>query len=87
MTAAMLLSATLTVLIVLFPISEIVLARLKRATPTAAQIEDRGSMRLLWVSVALGVGSAIGAQALRMGPLPAPWASSACWHLCSSSEV
>jgi protein-S-isoprenylcysteine O-methyltransferase Ste14 len=66
----MILSAALTVVIIFFPISEIVLAVVKRATPAIAQVEDRGSMRLLWVSVAFGVGSAIAARSLRLGSLP-----------------
>jgi protein-S-isoprenylcysteine O-methyltransferase Ste14 len=46
----------------LFPLSEIALAVLKRADPRCAQSEDRGSMRLLWLAIALGVGVAIGCQ-------------------------
>jgi protein-S-isoprenylcysteine O-methyltransferase Ste14 len=66
----MILSAALTVMVVLFPISEIALAVLKRATSATAQVEDRGSMRLLWASIALGVGLAVAAQSL--APLPGP---------------
>jgi protein-S-isoprenylcysteine O-methyltransferase Ste14 len=66
----MILSAALTVVIVLFPISEVALAMLKRATPAKAEVKDQGSMRLLWVSIAFGVGSAIAAQSLRLAPLP-----------------
>jgi protein-S-isoprenylcysteine O-methyltransferase len=68
----MILAAALTVVVVLFPISEIALAVLKRATSATAQVEDRGSMRLLWVSIALGVGLAVAAQSLRMARLPGP---------------
>jgi protein-S-isoprenylcysteine O-methyltransferase Ste14 len=68
----MILSAALIVVIVFFPISEIALAVLKRANPATAEVEDRGSMRLLWVSIALGVGSAIAAQSFRLAPLPGP---------------
>jgi protein-S-isoprenylcysteine O-methyltransferase Ste14 len=65
----MVLSTALIVVIVLFPISEIVLAVIKRA-PTAAHVEDRGSMRVLWLSIGFGVGSAIVTQSLRLAPLP-----------------
>lgn len=66
----MILSVALTVVVVLFPISEIALAVLKRVRSGTAQVEDRGSMRLLWGSVALGVGSAVASQSLRTAPLP-----------------
>ena len=66
----MIVSAALTVVIVFFPISEIALAVLKRAKPATAEVEDRGSMRLLWASIALGVSLAIAAQSLRLAPLP-----------------
>jgi len=72
MRLADILSTALMVAVVLFPISEIVLAVLKRATPTASHVEDRGSMRVLWLSIAFGVGSAILTQSLRLAPLPGP---------------
>lgn len=68
----MILPAALAVVILLFPTSEIALAVLKRATRAGAEVEDRGLMRLLWASIALGVGSAIAAQSLRFAPLPGP---------------
>ena len=64
----MVLFTALMVVVVLFPISEIVLAVLMRATPTGARVEDRGSMRLLWVAISFGVGAAIVTQSLV--PLP-----------------
>jgi protein-S-isoprenylcysteine O-methyltransferase Ste14 len=68
----MILSTALTVTVIFFPVSEIALAMLKRATPADSDVEDRGSMRLLWVAIACGVGSAIAAQSLRLAPLPGP---------------
>ncbi|MCX5801221.1 MAG: isoprenylcysteine carboxylmethyltransferase family protein [Candidatus Eisenbacteria bacterium] len=52
----------LLVVIVVFPISEVALAFVKRSSSRAAQSEDRGSMRLLWLSVALGIALANAAQ-------------------------
>ena len=52
----------LLVVVALFPISEIVLAFMKRSRGRSVQSEDRGSMRLLWLSIVLGVGLAIFAQ-------------------------
>jgi protein-S-isoprenylcysteine O-methyltransferase len=44
--------------VILFPISEIALAILKRADLHAAQNEDRSSMWLIWIAVGIGVTSA-----------------------------
>ena len=52
----------LLVVVSLFPISEIALAFAKHSGNRAAQSEDRGSMRLLWLSIAFGLGLAIAAQ-------------------------
>jgi protein-S-isoprenylcysteine O-methyltransferase len=60
----------LRVLVVLFPVSEIALAFLKRSRGRAAQSEDRGSMRLIWIGISLGFGLAIAAQSLRPTRLP-----------------
>lgn len=48
--------------IVLFPVSEVVLAIMKRSGVGRAQSEDRGSMRWLWVSILFGVVLAFAAQ-------------------------
>ena len=53
------MSTVLLIVVALFPISEILLAVFKRARAGAAQIEDRGSVRLLWAAIAVGVGAAI----------------------------
>lgn len=56
------LRTALWVVVGLFPVSEIALAILKRADSRSARIEDRGSMRLVWVAVALGIACALAAQ-------------------------
>ena len=58
------------VLIALFPLSEVALAFVKRSGGRAAQSEDRGSMRLLWLGIALGVGLAIAARWIPSARLP-----------------
>ena len=63
-------SALLTAVIVVFPISEIALAVLKRATPASAQVDDQGSLRLLWGAIVFGVAVAAAAQSLHLLPLP-----------------
>ena len=60
----------LTVAVMLFPISEIVLALVKRSRGQDAQSEDRGSLRLLWLGISLGVGLAIVAQRVTSAHLP-----------------
>ncbi len=45
----------LSIVIALFPISEVTLALIKRSRSRSAQSEDRGSMRLLWLTIFLGV--------------------------------
>ena len=59
----------------LFPLSEIVLAVVKRARGSTAAVEDRGSMLFLWLTITLAVGLAIAIvlkfpRAARL-PLPA----------------
>lgn len=61
----------LIVVVALFPISEVALAFAKRAGGRVHG-EDRGSMRLLWLGVAFGVGLAIAAQWMPSGRLPGP---------------
>jgi protein-S-isoprenylcysteine O-methyltransferase Ste14 len=45
-----------------FPISEIALAIFKRSDSRSVQNEDRGSLRLLWLAIALGISCAIASQ-------------------------
>jgi protein-S-isoprenylcysteine O-methyltransferase Ste14 len=49
------------VVILLFPLSEIFLSIVKRARGDVTRA-DRGSMRLLWLAIGLGVGLAIASQ-------------------------
>lgn len=60
------------IVVVLFPVSEITLAILKRADSQSAQSEDHGSMRLLWIAIALGVTSAVASQSIVSARLPFP---------------
>ena len=64
------LSAILWSVVVLFPLSEIALARIKRANPLTSQLEDRGSLRLLWLAISVGVALAIAAQWVPSTRLP-----------------
>lgn len=58
----MILRAVLWVVVILFPVSEIVLALLKRASSGVANVQDRGSMRLLWLVIVTSVCMAIAFQ-------------------------
>lgn len=60
----------LVVVVALFPLSEVVLALMKRSSRRTAQGEDQGSMGLLWLSIACGLGLAIAAQWLPALRLP-----------------
>jgi protein-S-isoprenylcysteine O-methyltransferase len=59
------LNAVVWVLIVLFPVSEIALSVLKRSRSKQAGNQDRGSMALVWVGVAVGVAAAVAVQPVR----------------------
>lgn len=54
----------------LVPISEIGLALCKRAKQESTQTEDRGSLRLLWLVIALSLGAAISLRGLHRFALP-----------------
>lgn len=56
------LSVVLWLVVALFPVSEIALAVVKRSHASSAQAQDRGSMRALWIAIAIGLGCAIAAQ-------------------------
>jgi protein-S-isoprenylcysteine O-methyltransferase Ste14 len=49
-------------LVAIFPISEIALAVFGRASARTARVEDRGSLRLLWLVIAVSLGIAIALQ-------------------------
>ena len=53
------MSMVLWIAVGLFPVSEVTLAILKRANPRTTQVEDRGSLGLLWAVILLSVGMAI----------------------------
>ena len=58
------------ILVAVFPVSEIVLAVVKRARRDAAHVEDRGSMRLLWLTIIAAIVLAIVFQSFRAGRFP-----------------
>src|SRR5215813_7935518 len=62
----------LSIVVALFPISEVALAIMKRSLGRGQHGEDRGSMRLLWLSIAIGLGLAIAAQSISWARLPGP---------------
>ena len=64
----------LSVIIGLFPISELALAILKRSRGKSAQRGDRGSMQLLWLCITLGVVLAILARQVSWARIPGPMA-------------
>ncbi len=60
------------VVIVFFPASEMAMAFLKRSRRRSAHSEDQGSMRLLWLSIGLGVALALAAQSVTATRLLVP---------------
>lgn len=66
----MILRTALKIVIYLFPVSEILLALFKRAGTRAARVEDRGSLRLLWLVISVSVGMAIAFQWVPSADLP-----------------
>jgi protein-S-isoprenylcysteine O-methyltransferase len=65
------LGTLVTLLFLLFPLSEILLAIVKRSRGAAAT-EDRGSLRLLWLTISMAVALAIVLQFPRAARLPLP---------------
>jgi protein-S-isoprenylcysteine O-methyltransferase len=53
------ISTVMWVVVGLFPVSEIALTIFKRSDAASAQAEDRGSLRLLWLMIGLGVSLAV----------------------------
>jgi protein-S-isoprenylcysteine O-methyltransferase len=70
----MTLSSFLSLAILLFPISEIALALVRRASNSDSLSRDRGSMWILWVTITLSVVGSIAAQRTGVGrmSIPAP---------------
>ena len=56
--------------VILFPVFEITLARIKRANVETSQVEDRGSLRLLWIAITVGVVLAVAVQWVPTARLP-----------------
>src|SRR4029079_2445591 len=60
-------------LVVLFPVSEVLIAARKRAQAgTATVLHDQGSIRLLWIVIMLSLGRAAFASRWRPGQLGWP---------------
>ncbi len=57
-------------LVALFPLSEIALGVFKRAKPESSRDEDRGSLRVLWIVIALSVLAAVACQWVPAARLP-----------------
>jgi protein-S-isoprenylcysteine O-methyltransferase len=72
----------LQVMVILFPVSEIILAFWKRSHRRSAHREDRGSMRLLWLSILLGIPIAMLAQGVHAARIPGP-----SWVLLSGASL
>ncbi len=56
------LRTILLIVVVLFPVSEIALAVIKRADARAASVRDSGSIGFLWVVIAVSICAAIALQ-------------------------
>jgi protein-S-isoprenylcysteine O-methyltransferase Ste14 len=67
--AAVILQTVLRLAVVLFPLSEIALALVKRESPTA-KADDRGSMQLLWLVIGPSVVVAVAVSGYRATSLP-----------------
>jgi protein-S-isoprenylcysteine O-methyltransferase len=63
------LRTVLRLAVVLFPVSEIAVALVKRGSPTA-KVDDRGSMRLLWLVITSCIVLAIAVSGYRAVSLP-----------------
>jgi protein-S-isoprenylcysteine O-methyltransferase len=62
----------LPIVVVLFAVSEIALAVVKRSGARATSHEDRGSMRALWISILFGMALGFAAQWVRAAHIHAP---------------
>lgn len=61
------LTTLLWIVVLLFPVSEVILGFWKRANRSSARSEDQGSLRLLWLVIGASVGLAIVFQSIRIG--------------------
>lgn len=78
----MILPTLLAIAMLIFPVSEVALAVRKRAKRVEADVHDRGSLRLLWLSIGVGVALAIAAAGQHIAPLPLPVAAQQLVALC-----
>ena len=62
----------LSIAVLLFPVSEITLGIVKRSRDRGARSDDRGSMRVLWVTIVLAVAVAVVVQDVAWARLPGP---------------
>jgi len=62
----------LPIVVLFFPVSEIILAVLKRSRDRAVHADDRGSMLTLWVSIAFGIALAFVLRRIEWGRIPGP---------------
>ncbi len=68
------LTLLLRLVVVLFPVSEAALAVFKRANRRTAEVEDRGSLRALWLAILGGFAVAVAGQWARWARLrPSSW--------------
>jgi protein-S-isoprenylcysteine O-methyltransferase len=65
------LTTLIWIVVVAFPVSEILLAVFRRARAGAATIGDRGSLRLLWIVISVSVAAATVLQGVRVGRIDA----------------
>jgi protein-S-isoprenylcysteine O-methyltransferase len=56
--------------VILFPVFEIALGWIKRADTRTSQLEDRGSLRLLWIAIIVGDVLAVAVQGVSSARLP-----------------
>jgi protein-S-isoprenylcysteine O-methyltransferase len=65
----MILSTTLWIVVILFPVSEIILGIRKRADRSVARSEDRGSLRILLLVIVASIALAIAFRSFGVGRL------------------
>jgi protein-S-isoprenylcysteine O-methyltransferase len=65
-------ATALSFLFFVFPLSELALVIWKRAKPGMADRQDRGSLRLLWTAIGVGLALATAAQWASFARLPVP---------------
>jgi protein-S-isoprenylcysteine O-methyltransferase len=71
----MVLRVALLTVVVLFPVSEITLAVMKRANARVSTVQDRGSIRLLWLVIGVSICAAAAFQWIPAASIQAPTAT------------